>query len=843
MTWNPAAEGALDLARLRTAAALLPRSETSHIYGFLSALIPPPRSLTGSRFAQDVFVAYSSSVIRDLPLWKKAFMIGGYFLRDPLRVFDPKLVPDNAARAAYRPLPSHPREDLSTGTSCPRNQSNSCFIDTALVTMFVATDAYDSVFLARMSREVPELQMDAAAKDRHKEGIGGRELIDYDIYWCEFIDPKTDFPATRDVILEIGLTVRDIAREIAWAMRTPGESERKMKDLVESMRAALDKCDPGHTVPLTRRQEDALVIYDKLIGSSGWGPRFIMPRFSLTSLSRFDGLAVEPPMTTNADLQSTIPHIDAAYNPKAGGGRRDFQDIVDETVVQTRIYTSNDEVLERSGNLNSTVAKLAAHAKEHGLVDVARRIEGIEAEGRTSAMTPIEKTEVATLADHPGSGVVVFGSVDLRRFRNDQGELVDRPPDQVQKPVLPIHRVIRVRIGLGKAADVNYTVFSVIIKSGGGGGGHYWCQFWDRSGTRYRYDDTDSPALRFVTDEPEADREIEDMSVYFFARRVVTEEEPREEPPPGSPPAIPETPPPAEPPRAPRITSEEDWDVWSRLVDGDRYTRDKLIGDLTVVLPHPGSVLAIHGNDLERKDIASIFPTEFVTAQIIDTFGPVYAGGNYVAPIRDMLRIYVDPHRGTADAHAAIKEALEENRWVFIPLSNVRGTRFDLQPGDHWSLLVLYKEEEDPDTVVALHYDSKAKEDKPGSATVNDRVSLEVMHMLGRHGTVPQNTFATPVDSCIRQPLKTREDDPRGAACAPIVLGYIKALSSGTGMRGVAEADEEVRIGIMDDILANALPALGKGEGDEDLMRKMVALQSLLMNMQRAARDYYLLPV
>ena len=199
-----------------------------------------------------------------------------------------------------------------------------------------------------------------------------------------------------------------------------------------------------------------------------------------------------------------------------------------------------------------------------------------------------------------------------------------------------------------------------------------------------------------------------------------------------------------------------------------------------------------------------------------------------MAPIRDMLRIYVDPHRGTADAHAAIKEALEENRWVFIPLSNVRGTRFDLQPGDHWSLLVLHKDPSQRNTVVALHYDSKAKEDKPGSATVNDRVSLEVMHMLGRHGTVPQNTFATPVDSCIRQPLKTREDDPRGAACAPIVLGYIKALSTGSGeLRDVAEADLEVRTDIINDIHDNAEST------DQETFRR------LFENMLRTAMDYY----
>lgn len=790
--WNPMAPGAFDLAQLRTAAALLPRSNASRMYALLTAAAASEGgNIDGLDVLRRLYLAAMRVRVGGESVWR--ILRVGYFLNHPRRLLDPADYRDSSA-PHMDPLPSE--KDLCDTVAaqrrlaCPWNtRGSSCFTDTPLVIMFVATDAYDAAVSAQ---PLPErYRVTPEERDLTEAPV---DMVD----WCSIGDGDP---------LALSAKVHGFVRKIAHRLRQPAgsgdEGRLKVGRLVSQLRDAVGPCFKKFVMDVAEGQEDMGMMYEMFLAVNGWTSWFVAPVVTLDVITRVGGTPLPDPIykdykvdagTTGLRVKLKLPYDRPASRSET------LQDLVDAATVQP--WTEVEKVLAGEKELFDTIVKQGpefAHT-----VAETRRTEG---------KMQIEITTRPFLAAEPPSGVLVFDATALSTKWGTAS--VDTSVE------LHRDRIVRVTVGAPHAPHalrvVEYRVFAAAIRDSiGASSGHYWCYFW-RGDVMFGYNDIppegEDDILWRVTPllQDRALATVADAGLFFFARKVIPEEDPSPPVPPGTPLSG----------LVLGITDEEDWDhVWSKVGD-----RSDVIDDLVEVLPRPGSWITVDGMDLMRNDLASVFPTQFMTSQILDWYGQRAAGNDaYFVPTHDMTQIYaLTP--GSALAFETVKLALKELGTVFVPVTNFRGKRRNPKPGDHWSLLVLDKDN------LPKHYDSKDQ---------NHLIAQGIIVSLETSGILPQETGMEIIETCIRQPESTSPTDPAAAACGSIVLGYIEAWRTGS-MGNVLETDRKWRIAIMDDILDKSRRAQVhvRAVDVDDTRRKVAALQRLLTRMKHAAERYY----
>ncbi len=555
MAWNVKAPGALDVDRLRTAASLLPRSELAVVHAFVlltQAPVgrrrrPPALDPVGVAILQRGYLLVAERLVSDdrepsAPLtreahwgalrsalrvdevpWATTSLRIGYQLSAPLLYFGgprraPELADGGGDVPAHVPLPRVFPDDLSTGTSCPGWIDNSCFIDTALVVMFMATDAFDDVMLARSPMDSPTAL---------ETFVLGGEAVDFETEWC------VGTPSSGEVA-----SILDLARTVAWNMRRGGLRTETVQ-AVQRLRAALDRCiiaDPAEG-PLTSRQESARAMYEALIGATGWGRRYLVHQVKIDATVSVEALDLATPKTNTFKIETTfvggLSTLMRFDEDRGAGAQIELQDLADAALFGTRAESTD------AGLHGETVDGLLVHAARYGLSDVLQAITQAQSASRdvSDAVLSLTNEQTVYLAMHPPSGIMVFEASDLKiagqtrlRLEGQQYVGLDLLGD----------RRITVRAGVGgrgEAAD--YRVFAVICKTGTPGGGHYWCYLWsggeeDEDDVLYRYDDGGQDRALVRVDlvegaEPvdfedigidQAREEVAELGYFFFTQRV-----------------------------------------------------------------------------------------------------------------------------------------------------------------------------------------------------------------------------------------------------------------------------------------------------------------------------------
>lgn len=562
MAWNVKAPGALDVDRLRTAASLLPRSELAVVHAFVRLTQapvgrrrrPPALDPVGVDILQRGYLLVAERLVSDdrkprAPLereahwgalrsalrvdevpWATTSLRIGYQLSAKLLYFGgPQRAPELAAGGgdvpAHVQLPRVFPDDLSTGTSCPGNIDNSCFIDTALVVMFMATDAFDDVMLARSPGDSPTAL---------ETFVLGGEAVDFETEWC------MGTPAPSEVA-----SILDLARTVAWNMRRGGLRTETVQ-AVQRLRGALNKCIIADPVegPLTSRQESARAMYEALIGATGWGRRYLVHQVKIDATVSVETLDLATPKPNTFKIETTfvggLSTLMRFDEDSGAGAQIELQDLANAALFGTRAE-STDAALQ-----GETVDDLLVHAARYGLSDVIQAITQARSESRGVSDVVLRLTNEQTvyLAMHPPSGIMVFEASDLKIDPKPVlvvGETRLRWADQQYVGLdLLGDRRITVRAGVGgrgEAAD--YRVFAVICKSGEPGAGHYWCYLWsggeeDDGGVLYRYDDGGQDRALVRVDlgegaEPvdfvdigidQAREEVARLGYFFFTQRV-----------------------------------------------------------------------------------------------------------------------------------------------------------------------------------------------------------------------------------------------------------------------------------------------------------------------------------
>ncbi len=568
MTWNATAPGALDLEHLRSAAALLPRSDVALVGAFVALTTTSSSSgrgraalsPTGLAVVREGYVMLAEALMDTMEMpppaslpsrdhwnrllvdprlrnrvvsWLWLSLRVGYHFHAPTLAMHPQplrkvmLGYETFLEGVGRVPPYTPRpmisvlaeEGLSTGTSCPLNKADSCFVDTALVVMFIATDAYDAITMADSPGDRPT--------PRQKFVMG--DIADFDSDWC------TNFALAQADALANSVerrTVRDLTRRIAWNMRRGDMTNETVQD-VQRLRAALDACIPrsADDQPLTERQEEARFLYEVLVGVTGWGRHFIVMPVSVSATTAIDNVHLKTPLPRQFRTEVTLlgglsmplrfDHSAPAGEPVA------LQRLVDAAVSGVRTERSDAPL---HGSIVDGVLRHALQPPVQTEVFEYILSQRETFAGSSDVTLSLTSQETVYLPMVPPSGVMVFEATTLKV---DGAQLLF---DLDRQDVLLDFNDRDVSVSVTEPGQserrVPYRVFAVICKGGEPGSGHFWCHFWtdddvddDDAGSRsvhYRYDDNAevNPLTRVDTPEEIANavREVSELGYFFFCK-------------------------------------------------------------------------------------------------------------------------------------------------------------------------------------------------------------------------------------------------------------------------------------------------------------------------------------
>ena len=835
-SWNPAAEGAFDVARLSAAANAVPRSRAALVRGLVAAIVVIPEetaSVASLNVLRHLYVTLlekkreppsedDTVVGLDFRLWK--LLRVGFFINHPRRLLDPADHQNSDAVDKHRVPPPSEAElnsiiDTGEWLACAYNdRGTSCFVDTPTFIMFVATDAFDDAVYAKV---LPDKYR---TTPREYEVMGASDDV---VDWCmapeeEGVDRAEVSMRANEILQKLGHAVR--ARAATVSERT--DARKNAAGLVNDLRDVLGECLEG-VFEIRKGVEDMGMIYDTLIPLNGWSSWFTVPIVAAESITHLEGVPLPAPIFKKYEVAVGPTSMRVGLrlpNARPDSTSENLQALVHATVAG--VYQPTEKVVAGDKALLRQL-----EAQGGGFAGMVQALRG--------GGSPIWVTVTSTrfVAYEPRSRVIVF---DATALSNKWGSArvstyIDLPHDRV------------VDIPIGKTGQqqqvVQYRVFAVAIREatdtsggkdpgrrGGASSGHYWCYFW-RGNTMFGYNDGGDAAEQDILWRVEearkeiAMRRVRETGLLFFAERYIPTPTEEGGPPPGSPVAG----------RVAGITDAEDWNVWSAV-----GTRDNVVQDLGIALPRLGSYTTIDGNDIIRLDLASVFPGQFMTAGILDMYGGRVAaeyGCSYMST-HDMQQIYAKTPDSVA--HFLVADALSDlnpgRKTIFIPVTDFRGTVERIEAGTHWSLLMLRREAmlypASSGDVTAMHYDSKGQ-------PKNTLVAWQIVENLQRLDVLPKNTILQDVEGCVTQPKETAVDDPAGAACGPIVLGFMREAIHGGSGESAANVDRRWRLKIIDDIIDKSTSDDFVVGNDETPLGKD-ALRRLLVVMRFAAEKRYL---
>jgi hypothetical protein len=484
------------------------------MYGLLSAAAARERgSVDGFDVLRRLYVAALREKVGGEGVWR--ILRVGYFLNHPRRLLDPA---DHADPTAPRmdPLPSE--QDLpdtvaaSERLACPWNtRGTSCFTDTPLVIMFVATNAYDAAVsalpLPERFRVTPEEQRLTEAPD---------DMVD----WCSL---GVDKPIVR------AAEVHGFVREIAHRLRQPAgpgdEGRLEVGRLVSQLRDAIGPCFELFGFDVAKGQEDMGMMYEAFLAMNGWMSWFVAPVVTLDAITSAGGTPLPDPIYKDykVDAGTTGLRVRLKLPPDKPASRSEaLQGLVDAATVHA--WTEVENVLADEKEMLDAIAQQGPEFAR--MVDETRRRKGV---------IQIEVTTRPFLAAEPPSGVLVF---DATALSTKWGNATVNTSVE-----LPGDRIVHVTVGPSHAPRVvEYRVFAAAIRDAkGAASGHYWCYFW-RGDAMFGYNDIKPENVDDILWRVDpilqgrALATIADSALFFFAQKVVPEEEPSPPAPPGTPP-------------------------------------------------------------------------------------------------------------------------------------------------------------------------------------------------------------------------------------------------------------------------------------------------------------------
>jgi hypothetical protein len=668
-----------------------------------------------------------------------------------------------------------------------------------------------------------------------------------DEFWLSALCLGTEVSAAElhTTLLDIVRGLRAPRRDVKSKVRF-GEVERKIGKIRDLAAECLLEPD------IATSEQDMITMYSLFVSLNGWQRHFVVPQVLMVERTALEDVAYDIPELREFSIDAKVTSLAVKLPALEEGGTKEIaiQDLIDGLSEHTgvigvpadswddlvRLALKGPEIAQRVTGvlhesidwiLKRTVVERDAFRWPGGtpapsitnintsrlrkiedpillideMKDLYRRTIGAVRTGWTQRKLRVkvrvydamrEATEDGMpklleasvsrqyLADEPRSGVVVFTAQALTNVNL----------------IMPENRVLRVPFGMpgGRQRREKYQVFGVGVFASE----HYTGYFW-REGRMFRYNDLSAEPLVEVTSTSDlqlAAKRIAENGLMFFSEKFWEPPAPAGE---GEPAALPQATP------VQGITDAGDWEVWSQLAgpDGPYTTVDDVVADLQRVLPKSGSNIELEDLViLTREDISSVFPAQFMTGFVLDRYGALLASRNdaFFVTTSDVSQIITELATGIKvwDEQQAVEQLGLVDRLLF-PINNIKilGTGDDafVDVGDHWSLLVL--EVRNGGVVSARHYDSKHQN--------NDHAQAVVGALRDNYALVPRDIVLENVEACVLQPKTAPPRDPRASACAPIVLGYIRALAEApTNLQRTALSDdEEWRTFIIDDILAH----------------------------------------
>ncbi len=417
---------------------------------------------------------------------------------------------DETVPGFVRPLPLALFSSAAGNAVMPRNVANSCFCDSVIVAMFLATDAYD-----RHLSEEPFLLpwRDSPGGVPHPAPEWLREtvpVVENSLCYqknAEALGLNSDPPAatpeevkqfTLESIRKLQGTLRDLVVNVMRVRVSDREqylgAQETIGLAIENFRETLSQeCGGGEGVA---GQEDAVEFYEHILQAGGW-----LPLHSVTFRTVKKTTYVDRDASRNL-FASLIPtysvHVDlrAALRTRLGERRAPLQELIDAAfrpVLSTDVITPKrdtgvfEAAYEQDPRLRENVAKYP---------------------DTTEFELSFETTEeIARLPDD----VLVF-VVD--RFALEEGEM-RRVATEVD---LPRDGVVRFR------GSVDYSLIAVVCRIGDTPQGAHYFLYFRRGDRWYRYDDTvtspEEPARSVRLTDEAVRKEIEETGTIFWAKKI-----------------------------------------------------------------------------------------------------------------------------------------------------------------------------------------------------------------------------------------------------------------------------------------------------------------------------------